>query len=394
MGQTESVLGKQSGALDLPDAACTSPDRSTVTWKEAKGAGKGWVESAGLRCIEAPPMCLQLEGTLEHQSAVLGRYRLVEGKLVNGRCAWSKEGGADQWIAFDGDSWNVQSESKLGQKTGFADLLCASASPDRSTVTWRVSAGAGKGWVQAAGLRCIEAPTACIRLLGSLPEKQKACLGRYDLVEGKLVNGKAVWRMHADVDATRPTQGQKVIVSNSDHRRGQVGTIVEDDHTSQPFKVQFDDDETHWYREGEVSKQERVAPPDKWIAYDGSGGWRVQPETDLGKTTCFMSVLPESTCASPDRSSAVWKAHDGEKWVDATGLRCTETDAVVTHPSHPHPLCDVLCLPHPRTMRKMSAKGPSAHHCDVCRGGGVRYRCAAGCDHDVCASCMAKVGQV
>ena len=72
----------------------------------------------------------------------------------------------------------------------------------------------------------------------------------------------------------------------------------------------------------------------------------------------------------------------------------TASRSWITHPSHPHPLCDITCLPHPHTMKKMSPGGPSAHQCDVCdEGFGTRYRCAVGYDFDVCASCMAKVAQ-
>ena len=67
MGQTEDVLGKRKGSLDLPDAAAASPDVSTKTWKaNAGGAGAAWVEAPQLKCTAWTPPPAGLKVKLEN----------------------------------------------------------------------------------------------------------------------------------------------------------------------------------------------------------------------------------------------------------------------------------------------------------------------------------------
>ena len=60
---------------------------------------------------------LKLEGgSLPGEAAKYpGTYRLVVGKLVNGRPAYQHVTDTTLWIAFDGDSWMGQIESSLGK---------------------------------------------------------------------------------------------------------------------------------------------------------------------------------------------------------------------------------------------------------------------------------------
>lgn len=55
----------------------------------------------------------------------------------------------------------------------------------------------------------------------------------------------------------RPEEGDKVkIIGASDDvcepYKGQIGQLVEDDHTGRPFKILFDDGKTWWFKDGEV----------------------------------------------------------------------------------------------------------------------------------------------
>ncbi len=102
-----------------------------------------------------PPAGLKLEGgSLPGEAAKYpGTYRRVVGKLVNGRPAYQHTSDATRWIVFIGDGWLGQPESSLGKLEGSLDLRdSAAASPDVSTVTWKV--GTGSGWVEAPQLKC------------------------------------------------------------------------------------------------------------------------------------------------------------------------------------------------------------------------------------------------
>jgi len=265
MGQSESDLGKKQGFfLALTDPAAASPDVSTMTWKAWNGSA--WVEAPQLKCTAwtPPPPGLKLKGgSLPGEAAKYpGTYRLVVGKLVNGRPAYQHTSDATRWIAFAGDSWMGQSESYLGKKNGFLDLMDpAAASPDVSTMAWK--AWNGSAWVEAPQLKCTAwtPPPPGLKLKGgSLPGEAAKYPGTYRLVVGKLVNGRPAYQHTSD--ATR------------------------------------------------------------WIAFAGNG-WMGQSESDLGKKQGFFLALTDPAAASPDVSTMTWKAWNGSAWVEAPQLKCT-----------------------------------------------------------------------
>jgi hypothetical protein len=274
MGQPESSLGEGTGYLDLTDSAAASPDVSAKIWKaNAGGADAEWVEAPQLKCTAwtpPPPPGLKLEGGSLPGKATkyLGTYRLCSGKLVNGRPAYQHTSDATLWIAFDGDDWMGQSEQSLGGTKGFLDLRDpAAASPDVSAKTWRVSGGAGSGWVEAPQLKCTAwtpPPPPGLKLEGgSLPGKATKYLGTYRLYSGKLVNGRPAYQHTTDATL--------------------------------------------------------------WIAFDGVDSWRGQPESSLGKNRSSLKLI-DPAAASPDVSTETWKATAGgadNPWVEAPQLKCT-----------------------------------------------------------------------
>jgi hypothetical protein len=50
--------------------------------------------------------------------------------------------------------------------------------------------------------------------------------------------------------------GEAVVVVRGS-REGQVGTLIEDDHTSKPFKVRHNDSNTSWYIEGDLRRHKQ-----------------------------------------------------------------------------------------------------------------------------------------
>ena len=71
-------------------------------------------------------------------------------------------------------------------------------------------------------------------------------------------DGETGWYRAAQVsrELGRPTCGPKhnavVRIANGSHRGGQLALIIEDDHSETPYKVRFKDSKTRWYKEAEV----------------------------------------------------------------------------------------------------------------------------------------------
>jgi hypothetical protein len=268
IGQSESALGEKKGFLVLQDPAAASPDVSAKTWQASVGGvSTAWVEAPQLKCTAwtPPPPGLKLEGgSLTGEAAKCpGTYRLVVGKLVNGRPAFQHTSDATLWIAFDGDSWMGQSESELGEGSGFLDLTdSAAASPDVSTNTWK--AWNGSDWVEAPQLKCTAwtPPPPGLKLEGgSLPGEAAKYIGTYHLDHRKLVNGRPAFQHTSD--ATR------------------------------------------------------------WIAFAGAG-WVGQPVSLLGLNKGCL-YLQDPAAASPDVSAKTWQASGGAGigWVAELQLKCT-----------------------------------------------------------------------
>jgi hypothetical protein len=157
-GQPEADLGQKRGFLQLPDAGALTPDASAATWQAWKGTA--WAAQPQLKCIPwtRPPPGLKLKGgSLEGDAAeYMGGYRLVVGKLVNGRPVWRHTTHLTCWLAFDGAIWRGQPEASLGQKSGFLQLPDEAAlSPDASSATWLAANGPGSAGAAQPQLKCI-----------------------------------------------------------------------------------------------------------------------------------------------------------------------------------------------------------------------------------------------
>jgi hypothetical protein len=207
---------------------------SAKTWQANAGGAAVWVEPPQLKCTAwtPPPPGLKLEGgSLTGEAAKYpGTYRLVVGKLVNGRPAYQHTSDATRWIAFAGDRWMGQLESVLGEKKGFLDLAdSAAASPDVSAKTWQANAGGAAAWVEQPQLKC----TAWTPPLSAA---EKAAAEKAGAI--KASNPAA---------GSRPLVGQSVRIVGGVHRLGETGTLIEDDGSGVPFMVEFSDSETRWF---------------------------------------------------------------------------------------------------------------------------------------------------
>jgi hypothetical protein len=160
----------------------------------------------------------QEEGEMSHED--MGVYERVEGNEVDGRGVWQAVGGMDFFLNYCSSKkqWMVSSREHMeaGNRSCFMLTNSTAATPDQITEQWRVS-GTGAGWQDAPKMRVrvcssVEKHAAEQRVeeeqAQALEQAQQSrqlvfegvandrnhLMGVYQLMEGKLVNGRAVWQ--------------------------------------------------------------------------------------------------------------------------------------------------------------------------------------------------------
>ena len=134
----------------------------------------------------------------------LGAYDMVKDTLHEDRCVYRQEKGECMlWHA--GGAWYVGGASNWGGRSGFMSVQDRADQPDNVSAVWKV---AGDGWHDAPEVKCASAAefaAAAARsradaskrvfLAGKTPKgRNVACLGAYDLEDGKLHNERHVYR--------------------------------------------------------------------------------------------------------------------------------------------------------------------------------------------------------
>jgi hypothetical protein len=158
----------------------------------------------------------QEEGEASH--AKMGVYERVEDKEVNGRGVWQVLGGLGSFLYYSTNKqWMVSSSKNMEAGNGSCCMLTTStaATPDQITEQWR--AGDGTGWQDAPKLRVRVCSSVEKHAAEQRAEQEQAqaleqaqqsrqlvfeglsndpyhLMVAYQLVEGKVVNGRAVWQ--------------------------------------------------------------------------------------------------------------------------------------------------------------------------------------------------------
>ena len=344
------------------------PDGATWT------AGHAWDEVRVL----SPPPGLKLEGgsLAGDRAKYLGKFLLVDGKLVNGRPAWQHTVDVSLWLAFDGACWMGQVESRLGQGRGDLQLSdAAAASPDASPATWQ--AWTGTAWAAQPQLKCIPwtpPPPRGLKLEGgSLPGDAAEYMGEYRLDGSRLVNGRRVWRhtthltcwlafdganwrgqpeadlgqrwgllLLPDADAASPGASSATwlaakVPGSAGAAQPQLkcipwtpppppGLKLEDGSLPGAAAAEY---VGFYVLDGNQRVNGRPAWKHTdgrcWVAFDGAD-WRGQPEADLGLKRGAL-MLSDEAAASPDVSSVTWRAWTGSAWAAQPTLKCTVATA-------------------------------------------------------------------
>jgi hypothetical protein len=109
---------------------------------------------------------LTMEWLKNDQRGLLAVYELMEGKVVNGRAVWQKQGGAKEWFLYytsgcseekESNGWAVSKREHMeaGSARCLMRLITTALTPDqaRPSDVWRIINAAGTGLVDAPAVR-------------------------------------------------------------------------------------------------------------------------------------------------------------------------------------------------------------------------------------------------
>jgi hypothetical protein len=103
-----------------------------------KHAAEQRVEQEQAQALEQAQQSRQLlfEGLANDRNHLMGVYQLMEGKVVNGRAVWQKQGGTKELFLYRASSgtWLVSKREHMekGEKKGFMFLYTAALTPDQA----------------------------------------------------------------------------------------------------------------------------------------------------------------------------------------------------------------------------------------------------------------------
>jgi hypothetical protein len=225
-----------------------------------------------------------LEGQEQGETGhtVMGVYERVENKEVDGKGVWQAVGGIGRFLYYHSSkAWMVsgQDDMEAGNANCVISVESTAATPDQITEPWRVIVR--PTWVDAPNLRvqvCSsvekhaaeqrveqeqvlalkQAHDSCCRLVvEGLANDRNQMMGAYEMMEGKVVSGRAVWQKQGG--------GRERFLYYSSDIPG-------------------------WY----FSNREKM---------------------ETGKPTACMMLVSTALIPDQTRASEVWEVDDGTQWV-------------------------------------------------------------------------------
>jgi hypothetical protein len=217
-------IGTWYDAPKLEARVCTSEEKRAAARRREREQEQAMAQAQEARDIKVEGL---EEGQLHHDK--MGVYELVDGKEVNGRGVWQQKGGwdgHDRFIYYSStNEWyaNDKNAMDVGLASGSLKVASSALTPNKITEAWQVWDGA---WIAAPKMRAkifsAEEKRAAIlqqeeeraqvkeameqamaqaqevreiKMEGLEEEEQQHyAMGVYELMEGKVVNGRAVWQ--------------------------------------------------------------------------------------------------------------------------------------------------------------------------------------------------------
>jgi hypothetical protein len=127
-----------------------------------KHAAEQRVEQEQAQALEQAQQSRQLvfEGLANDRSQLRGVYQLIDGKVVNGRAVWQKQGGTKELFLYrsNNSKWYVGKRARMekGKNTGYMFLDTAALTPDQARPLEMCQVGDGRGkFVEVAEARFV-----------------------------------------------------------------------------------------------------------------------------------------------------------------------------------------------------------------------------------------------
>jgi hypothetical protein len=176
----ERMEAGNGGCCMFTNSTAATPDQITEQWRVHKGTGwqdapklRVWVcssvekhaaeqraEQEQAQALEQAQQSRQLvfEGLANDRSQLLGMYKLMEGKVVNGRAVWQKQGGTKELFLYRSQSsWYLSKREHMeeGGNRGFMFLDTAALTPDQARPSEVCQVYDGRKFVEAAEARFV-----------------------------------------------------------------------------------------------------------------------------------------------------------------------------------------------------------------------------------------------
>jgi hypothetical protein len=165
----------------VTNSTAATPDQITEQWRVGDGAGMAntlklrvrvcssvekhaaeqRVEQEQAHALEQAQQSRQLvfEGLANDQTRLMGVYHLIEGKVVNGRAVWQKQGETQDLFLYrsHNSSWYLSPRIYMekGKNTGFMFLDTAALTPNQARPSAMCQVSDGRTFAEAAEARFV-----------------------------------------------------------------------------------------------------------------------------------------------------------------------------------------------------------------------------------------------
>jgi hypothetical protein len=180
-GSMEAAGMVSSGGSMCVTSTAATPDQITEQWRVhdstgwqaapklrvrvcssvEKHAAEQRVEQEQEQALEQAQQSRQLvfEGLANDRNQLMGVYQLMEGKVVNGRAVWQKQGGTKELFLYRSHSskWFISKRENMekGENTGCMFLKTAALTPDQSRPSDVRKVSDGRKFVEADEARFV-----------------------------------------------------------------------------------------------------------------------------------------------------------------------------------------------------------------------------------------------
>jgi hypothetical protein len=179
VGGREGMEADNGGCLMFTHSTAATPDQITEQWRVSddigwqgapklrvrvcssveKHAAEQRVEQEQEQALEQAQQSRQLvfEGLATDRNHLMGVYQLMEGKVVNGRAVWQKQGGTIELFLYCSQKWWISTREQMekGNTLGAMVLATAALTPDQARPSDVCKVSEGRKFVEAAEARFV-----------------------------------------------------------------------------------------------------------------------------------------------------------------------------------------------------------------------------------------------